>query len=145
MVTTVTKTIDDAVLEARLMVNDATLSLQGTVVPTRNADARYIQYLNSALSAVYSIRPDAFIYMNTGIITTTLVPTYSTSDLQAIDGVTNPSAPIPATSFPLDDRQYFNPVVAYMAGRIELADDEYVDTSRSALLLASFKQQLMGM
>ena len=144
MATTVTKTIDDAIYEARLMVNDSSISA-GVVVPTRNADAVYVQYLNSALRAVYSVRPDAFIYMNTGIITTTLAPTYSTSDLQTIDGVANVTPPSPATPFPCDDRQFFFPVVAYMAGRIELADDEYTDTSRSSLLLAAFKQQLTGM
>ena len=145
MSSTTGKTIDDAISEARAMVNDNTL-FNGTVQPTRNSDSVYVTYLNSALRALYQLRPDAFIGNFTqGILTTATVLTYSTSDLQAIDGVANMTPPVPATPFPADDRQFYNPVVAYMAGRIELADDAYTDTARSAQLLAAFKQQLQGM
>lgn len=133
-----TKTIDDAVLETRQIVND-------TFVPYRNLDATYIGYLNSALRALYSIRPDAFIGNFTqGVLSQTVVVTYTTADLQVIDGTANVLPPVPATPFPADDRQFFNPVVAYMAGRVELADDEYVDTARSSQLLASFKLMCTG-
>jgi hypothetical protein len=140
------KTIDDAVLEARTIVSDT------YVLAQRNPDALFIQYLNSALRVVYSLRPDAFIGNFTqGIITTAQVPTYMTADLQVIDGIPNVLPPTPATPFPIDDRQFFYPVVSYIAGRIELADDEFVDatpgqtSARSAMLLASFKGQLQGM
>jgi hypothetical protein len=140
MSSTITKTIDDSVLEARQMVNDTYVNAQ------RNPDATFIQYLNSALRALYSLRPDAFIgNFSTGILSAVTVPTYTTADLQVIDGVTNIDAPTPATPFPVDDRQFFYPVVSYMAGRIELADDEYTDTARSSQLLAAFKSQLTGM
>ena len=140
MSSTVTKTIDDCVLEARQMVNDSTISAQ------RNPDSVFIQYLNSALRAVYSVRPDAFIGNFTqGIISTIAVVTYTTSDLQDIDGVPNTMPPVPATPFPCDDKQFFNPVVGYVAARVELADDEYTETSRSAQLMAAFLLQLRGM
>ncbi len=140
MSSTVTKTLDDCVLESRQMVNDSSINAQ------RNPDAVFIQYINSALRAVYSVRPDAFIgNFTTGIISTVAVVTYTTSDLQTINGVPNPTPPAPATPFPIDDRQFFNPVVAYVAGRVELADDEYTESARSAQLLAAFVQQLRGM
>jgi hypothetical protein len=142
--TATSKTIDDAILEARAMVNDSTF-VDGTLNPTRNSDTLYLTYLNSALRALYSLRPDAFIgNFSQGILSQATVLTYDTSDLQAPDGVANPTPPTPATPFPCDDRFFYSPTVAYMAGRIELADDEYTDSSRSALLLAAFAQQLKG-
>jgi hypothetical protein len=134
-------------------VNDSGIDALGNSMPERNNDATYIQYLNSALRAVYGVRPDAFIGNFTqGILSSTGTPviTYSTSDLQTIDNVANPSAPVPATPFPVDDRIFFYPVVAYLAGRIELADDEYVagglqqSSARAQALMASFTQQLLG-
>lgn len=120
------KTIDDAINEARLVVNDA-------VAPYRNTDATYLAYLNSALRALYSVRPDSFIgNFSTGILSTVQIPTYDAGDL----GI--------STAFPADDKFFFNPVVAYIAGRIELGDDEFTESARSAQLLAAFLQQLQG-
>lgn len=144
MSTTTSKTIDDAILEARAMVNDSTL-VNGVVGPTRNSDTLYLAYLNSALRALYSVRPDAFIgNFSQGVLSAVTILTYDTSDLQAPDGIANPTPPTPATPFPADDKFFFNPVVAYIAGRIELSDDEYTETSRSQQLLAAFVQQLRG-
>lgn len=134
MATATSKTIDDAIYESRLAVNDAT-------VPYRNTDDTYLRYLNSALRALYSVRPDAFIgNFSQGILSAVQILTYDATDLQSYV-----TPPIPAVPFPADDRFFFNPVVTYIAGRIELADDEYVDTARSAQLLAAFLQQTRGM
>lgn len=134
MSTATSKTIDDAINEARLAVNDAT-------VPFRNTDATYLSYLNSALRALYSVRPDAFIGNFTqGILSAVTILTYDATDLQSYV-----TPPVPATPFPADDKFFFNPVVAYIAGRIELSDDEYTDTARSQQLMAAFMQQTRGM
>jgi hypothetical protein len=128
MVTQVTKSIDDAIFEARQMCNDA-------VAPYRNPDTTVVAFLNTALRVVYSIRPDAYIgNFSSGIISTVTVNTYATSDL----------AQTPPTLFPLDDRLFFYPVVAYIAARIELGDDEFTESARSAQLMAAFVQQLSG-
>lgn len=120
------KTIDDAVLEARLLVNDA-------VAPYRNSDNTVVAYLNSGLRALYTLRPDAFIgNFSAGILTTVQIPTYTSADLGT------------STAFPADDKMFFNPVVAYVAARIELGDDEFTDTARSSQLMAAFVQQLQG-
>lgn len=122
------KSIDDALFEARIVVND-------TQLPYRNADTVLLFHLNSALRQVYAVRPDAYIGdFSSGIITNNDVETYDVTDL-ALD---------PPTEFPIDDRLFFNPVVAYIAGRIELADDEFTESARSAQLLAAFGQQLQG-
>jgi hypothetical protein len=94
-----------------------------------------IAYLNTALRVLYTIRPDAFVgNFSSGIITTQAMNTYDITDL----GQT------PATPFPADDKHFFFPLVAYIAARIEMADDEFTEQSRSALLLQSFAQQLTG-
>lgn len=123
------KSIDDAIFEARAIVNDA-------VEPFRNTDETVLAYLNTALRVVYGVRPDAYIGDFTqGVTTTTPINTYYATDLDQ-----NPPTP-----FPLDDRIFFYPVVAYIAGRIELSDDEFTDTSRSQQLLQAFTQQMMGL
>lgn len=129
MVTQVTKSIDDAVFEARQMCNDA-------VLPYRNPDTTLVAFLNTALRTVYSVRPDAYIgNFSSGIISTVEVNTYATTDL----------GQNPATTFPLDDKLFFYPVVTYMAARIELGDDEFTESARSAQLMAAFVQQLTGL
>lgn len=123
------KTIDNALFEARTIVND-------TQVPYRNPDTTLILYLNTALRVLYSVRPDAYIGdFSSGIITNNAVETFYTTDLNLN----------PATPFPVDDRLFFSPVVAYIAGRIEIQDDEFTENARSAQLMASFVQQLQGM
>ena len=126
---TSTKSIDDALFEARTIVND-------TSEPFRNEDSTLIVYLNTALRVLYSIRPDAFIGdFSSGVITNNAVETYFVSDL----------GQNPPTPFPADDRLFFNPVVSYIAGRIEISDDEFSEDSRAIQLMAAMKQQLEGM
>jgi hypothetical protein len=134
-----TKAIDDCISEARAMVNDA-------VAPFRNPDALLVAYLNSALLTTFSIRPDAFIgNFQQGILSFPGVIQFATSDLQTIDGTANPMPPATPVAFPCDQTMFYNPVVVYIAARIEIADDEYTETSRSAQLMQSFIQQLRGM
>lgn len=128
MADTAKKSIDDALFEARTIVND-------TQVPFRNQNSTLLLYLNTALRALYSVRPDAYIGdFSSGIITNNAVETFYITDL----GLT------PPTVFPVDDRLFYAPVVSYIAGRIEVQDDEFTTEARSAQLLASFIQQLQG-
>jgi hypothetical protein len=128
MATTDTKTIDEALYEARTIVND-------TQVPFRNPDTTLLLYLNTALRALYAVRPDAYIGdFSSGIISNNAVLTYDATDL----GLT------PPTGFPVDDRLFYGPVVAYIAARIEIQDDEFTENARSQQLMASFIQQLQG-
>lgn len=128
MATTDVKTVDEALFEARTIVND-------TQIPFRNPDTTLLLYLNTALRALYAIRPDAYIGdFSSGIISNNAVLTYDVTDL-GLD---------PPTSFPVDDRLFYGPVVAYIAARIEIQDDEFTENARSQQLMASFIQQLQG-
>ena len=127
----VTKTIDDAVAEARNLLNDTAAFGQ----PYRFTTVTLIGLLNTALREVYTLRPDAFIGNFTqGVLSNNAVVTYVVGDL----GLN------PLVAFPIDDRIFFAPVVAYIAGKAELADDEFVDSNRAMSLLGAFRAQLTG-
>lgn len=139
MVTQVTKTIDDCLTEVRQILNDL-------VVPYRYSDNWLIFVLNTALRDLYRIRPDAYIgNFITGVLSANLVNTYATTDLQVINGVANPTPPVPITPFPVDDRLFYASIVFYMIGRVELNDDEFADNNRAMTLLTAFRAQLTGM
>jgi hypothetical protein len=127
--TTTPKTIDDVLTEVRYLLND--VGVAGS--PFRFSQAVLLQLLNTALREVYTLRPDAVIGNFTqGILTYSSTTTYLLADLG-----TN-------IAFPFDERHFFAPVVAYVAGKAELADDEFVDTNRAMTLLQAFRVQLRG-
>lgn len=126
MAGTLAKTIDDVISEARAMISDAR-------VPYRYTDATMIAALNTALAEVYRYRPDAYIgNFVTASLGANAVTSYITGDLGL------------GTLFPLDTRLFFNPVVFFVAGRVELADDEFTENSRATALLNSFRAMLIG-
>lgn len=131
MPTFATKSIDDVLSEARLILNDQ--GIDGSAY--RFTDAQLVSAFNTALREVYRYRPDAYIGNFTqGVLSDNAVPTYATTDL----GQT------PATPLPVDDRVFFAPLVFYVAGRTELSDDEFTDNNRANTLLTSFRQMLVG-
>lgn len=138
MVTQVSKTIDDLVLEVRQVLNDQQ-------IPYRYSDVWILTVLNTALREVYRLRPDAYIgNFTSGVLSANAVNTYSTADLQVADGVANPIPPVPITPYPLDDRLFYAPVVFYVIGRVEINDDEFADNNRAMTLMQAFRAQLIG-
>jgi hypothetical protein len=134
MVAFTAKSLDDVFTEVRLLINDA--GIDGSNYRYTN-DQVMSQY-NTALRELYRYRPDAFIGNFTqGILTNSALPmaTYTAVDDLAQD---------PPTPLPFDDRLFFNPVVFFIVGRLELGDDEFTDQGRSAQLLSSFRQMLGG-
>jgi hypothetical protein len=128
MVTQVTKTLDDLVLEVRQIVNDQQ-------VPYRYSSAWIIQLINTCLREIYRLRPDAYIgNFTSGVLSANLANTYATTDL----GLT------PATAFPLDDRLFFGPIVFYVTARLEISDDEFADNNRAMTLYSTFRSQITG-
>jgi hypothetical protein len=139
MVTQVTKTLDDLVLEVRAILNDSQ-------IPYRYSDNLIVQHTNTILREVYRLRPDLYIGNFTlGVLSANLVNTYSIADLQVANGVPNPTPPLPITPFPIDDRLAFGPCVFYVAGRTEINDDEFADNNRAMTLMQAFRAELIGM
>lgn len=130
MSTTATKTLDDAVNEIRGLINDSDPD------GYRYTQDFLIAKINTALREVYRYRPDAYIGNFTqGILTTTAIVTYSAEDDLGLD---------PPTPWPLDDRLFFSPVIFYVAGILDLSDDEFADDNRAMTILQAFKTELTG-
>lgn len=112
--------LSDVLREARNVLQDTDSNNY------RYTDARLIDAYNLALSEAWRLRPDLFI------------TTYAAGVPLVANSVT------PSTvSFPLDT-QFFAPFCDYVAGRTELADDEFSVDGRAMGLVSSFKQSLVG-
>lgn len=129
MSTTVSKTLDDAVNEIRMLIND------NDPDGYRFTQQQVLDKLNTGLREVYRYRPDAYVgNFQQGILSVTPVVTFAVTDLGLV----------PQTPFPLDDRLFFSPVVFYVVGMLDLTDDEFADDNRAMTVLTSFRAQLIG-
>lgn len=110
-------TLDQIVADARAILQDQDAD--------RYADQRFITAINLALSTMRSARPDI-----TSIRNTIQDFPYTTIDL-GMDKV-----------LPLS-HQFAPAVVSYVAGWVELADDEFTVDGRAAMLLSNFSASLV--
>ena len=111
------RTADDAITEARLV-------LQDTVVPYRYPTVDLIRYLNNGLYELKRLRPDIFLaYVGQP------VPQY-------IDDPISLAELIPVADI------FYQPLVLFMAGYAELRDDEFTVDARASILLRSFATSL---
>jgi hypothetical protein len=88
----------------------------------RYTDDRIIRAINLGLLDLRRVRPDYYIGMYD-------TPTYQAVSLDE--------------TYPLNE-QSFPAIVKYATGWVETADDEYVENSRAALLLAQFNIDTEG-
>lgn len=127
MATATKKTIDDAFAEARAVINDSNSE--------RFTDDLVMLKFNTALSEVWRYRPDSRIgNFVQGVFSRNPQMTYTVAD---------DLAQVPPTPFPIDE-VYFSPVVFYIAGLLDLSDDEFSDDNRAMTLLTSFRAMLIG-
>lgn len=115
----------------RVLLNDT------DSVSKRYTDAVLIGILNRALSELERIRPDA------------LFDLYDANDLNTplvVDGT--PDADYDEAGlddeFPLD-RMFQPPLIEYVAGMAEAADDEFAVDGRAVLLLERFRASLQAL
>lgn len=112
------KSIDDALLDARVILNDA--------AGDRYTDDQLVSDLNNAISMTKMLRPDAFILGEA-------LPEFTAADL----------AQGPATDFPLPEI-FYQSFVYYLAGNAELRDDEFAVDGRAMTLLTAYRRNLTG-
>lgn len=102
------------------LVTESRVLLQDTVTPYRYADNELIQALNIAVLEARRLRPEMFLgqYSN--------LPSFTTlADTVSLEPMYRPS------------------FVYYMAGRMQLRDDETAQDTRAAALLNKFVSQLL--
>lgn len=127
MITPGIKTLDDALAEIRAIINDADSG------GYRFPDVLVIQKLNTAMMELRKYRPDAFIGNFTqGVLTNTGVTFFEVTDISL------------GVAWPVDQNFFFAPIVFYVAGILDLSDDEFADDNRAMTLLSAFKAQLTG-
>lgn len=122
------KTYQDVVTEARVLLQDT------DATSYRNSDATLLAIYNRGLQALARVRPDACfdLYSSNSLNVPELV------ESGAVAGQTNWT-----DNFGLE-MMFFAPLVAYIVGVAEIIDDEYSEDGRAALMLASFKTEVMG-
>lgn len=129
MATTATKSLDDAVNEIRMLIND------NDPDGYRFTQLQVLDKINTALLEVYRYRPDAYTgNFQQGILSVNSPMSYAPADL-SLD---------PPTPYPLDIRLFFSPVVFYVVGMLDLTDDEFADDNRAMTVLTAFRSQLIG-
>lgn len=122
------KTYQDVVTEARVLLQDT------DATSYRNSDATLLAIYNRGLQSLARVRPDACydLYSANSLNVPELV------ESGAGAGQTNWTA-----TFGLD-MMFFAPLVSYIVGVAEIIDDEYSEDGRAALMLQSFKTEVMG-
>ena len=115
------KTYQTAISEAREI-------LQDTEEPYRYSDELLLNKLNRGLQEIGRIRPDAF--WDTFSVDNVVIPEVETGDL--------------AETFPIP-MQFYAPTVSFIAAWAEVLDDEFTTDGRAAMMLAQFKEQVMGL
>lgn len=116
------KTYQNVIDDARILNQDTDSGAY------RNEDATYISRLNLALQELGRLRPDA--YWDQFTADDIVVPILDSS------GLTGTFAP------PV---QFYTPIVEYVAGAIEMIDDEFADDGRAATLLTMFKTAVLSL
>jgi hypothetical protein len=112
------KSIDDALLDARVILNDT--------AGDRYTDAQLVSDLNNAISMTKMLRPDVFKLGEA-------LPEFTTADL----GLGTP------TDFPLPEI-FYQSFVYFLAGNAELRDDEFAVDNRAMTLLTAYRRNLTG-
>lgn len=118
------RNIPDIITEARRLLQDTRPSSY------RNTDADLIRLLNLAMQDVQRLRPDA--YITAGTAPNIPVPTYVEAD-----------ATDTGEDFPIDD-MFATPVIYFIVGNAELADDEFTLEGRATMLMQAYRQMLLG-
>ena len=129
------------------LIDEARVILQDTEDPTRYTDAILLAKLNRGLQELGRIRPDAFWDRFSG--DDVVIPEVADTDP---DPVTDPDEfdEDEGAVVALDDdvdipMMFYAPLVYWVAGSAELADDEFVNDGRAMTLLTQFKAMVVAL
>lgn len=136
------KTYANAITEARQL-------LQDTETPQRYSDAILLAKLNRAMQELGRLRPDAFFDQFDDTTGEIIIPEVVLTDP---DPDTDPDTIDPtedgqvATSDNfLPPMMFYTPVVYFIVASAEILDDEFTEDGRASMLMAQFKQTIIGL
>lgn len=136
------KTYANALTEARQI-------LQDTETPQRYTDAILLAKLNRALQELGRLRPDAYFDQFDDTTGEIVIPEVVTTDA---DPDTDPDTidatedgEVATTDNFLPSMQFYTPVVYFIVASAEILDDEFTEDGRAAMLMAQFKQSIIGL
>lgn len=122
------KTYENLLTEAREFLQDAD-------TPYRFSDTRLLNALNRGLQEIGRLRPDAFTSL------------YDANSLNIPEIVDDDAATAPQydweTEFQID-MMFYNPLLSYVIGSIEVTDDEFTVDGRAMMLLRDFHNTVVG-
>jgi len=124
----VAKTYQDVITESRVLLQDT--DSEGY----RYSEATLIDILNRGLTIIGRNRPDACYDL------------YSANSLEVpelVESSPGSGQTLYTATFGFE-QQFFNPLISYVVGIAELVDDEYTEDGRAAMLLQSFRMELLG-
>lgn len=136
------KTYQDAIDEAREL-------LQDTRTPKRYEDSTLLNKLNRAMQELARLRPDAFTDRfddDTGdILVPQIVLTDADpdSDPDTVDATEDAEVEVTEDFEP--PMMFYPAVIYFITASAEILDDEFTDDGRAAMLLAQFKQEVVGL
>ena len=108
-------------------VSDVRYGVSDTRAPYRYSDDRILSVLNQGLRELARLRPDAFI--DTFDVDDIVVPEYTSADLLE---------PLPFGYL------FTTPLLDFVVGMIELADDEFTVDGRAITLRQKFTSSVVG-
>lgn len=136
------KTYADAITEARQL-------LQDTETPQRYSDTILLAKLNRALQELGRLRPDAFFDQYDDVTGEIIIPEVVVTDP---DPDTDPDVidatedgQVATTDSFLPSMQFYTPVVYFVVASAEILDDEFTTDGRASMLMAQFKQSIIGL
>lgn len=122
------KTYQDVLTEARVLVQDA------DATKYRDTDVTVIAMANRGLQEIARLRPEAFdtLYTDAAIASggSLNVPEITVGTL--------------GTTFPID-MMFFLPLVYFVAGSMDLKEDEFTADGRVSVLMSQFRTMLTGL
>jgi len=136
------KTYADAITEARQL-------LQDTETPERYSDTILLNKLNRALQELGRLRPDAFFDQYDDVTGEIIIPEVVVTDPDPDDATDEIDATedgqVATTDNFIAPMQFYTPVVYFIVASAEILDDEFTTDGRASMLMAQFKQQIIGL
>lgn len=123
------KTYENLLTESRELLQDTDLDVR------RYTDATLLNILNRGLQDIGRSRPDAFY---------DLFVTNSLNVFEVVEAGAGAGQVDWTDVFGLE-MMFYSPLVGYVTGVAEITDDEYTTDSRAALLLAQFRNGILGL